>query len=47
MRRVAGDVISSVSGWEKVARANGVRDSEIRTFERAFTSGLDVLSGLQ
>ncbi len=47
VRCVAGDVISSVSDWEKVARANGVRDSEIRMFEGAFTSGLDVLSGLQ
>ena len=47
VRRAAGDVISSVSDWEKVARANGVRDSEIRMFEHALTSGLDVLSGLQ
>ena len=47
VRRAAGDVISSVSDWEKVARANGVRDTEIRAFEGAFTSGLDVLSGFQ
>jgi len=47
VRRVAGDVISSVNGWEKAARSNGVRDTEIRAFEGAFTSGLDVLSGLQ
>ena len=44
--QIVTEILDSIAGWEKVARTQGVHQSEITRFENTFTTGAQVLRSL-